>query len=107
MFLKKPPGIQSITGRAGARSPIILYQAESTLSNLLLFWILSISVNRVKQQQQIKIWQWKPPCSEVTSIQNQQIQTFVKFLIEFFIKKDQDSFYKRSKIMIYEDIFNR
>ena len=45
--------------------------------------------------------------SEVTSIQNQQIQNFFKFLIEFFIKKDQDSFYKRSKIMIYEDIFNR
>ena len=31
----------------------------------------------------------------MTSIQNQQIQNFVKFLIEFFIKKDQDSFYKR------------
>ena len=47
--------------------------------------------------------------SEVTSIQNQQIQNFFKFLIEFFITKDQDSFYnyKRSKIMIYEDIFNR
>ena len=63
-ILKKTPGIQSITGRAGARSPIILYQAEwlSQPINTVQFVIVldsqhlsQISVIRVKQQQQIKI----------------------------------------------------